>query len=556
MLLETLFAAADIGRLHDIARVFVRHGFGDLVRRSGLGRLLHRAGRALHLEVAPPSDLAPAERMRLVLEDLGPTFVKLGQLLASRHDLLPPDWIDAFSNLHANVRAVPFEELQQQLEEDLEAPTDAAFADFTRQHLAAGSIAQVHRARLADGREVAVKIRRPRIEEVVAADLRLLGRLAELLESEVAELRRFRPKRIVRQFARTIRAELDFNVEARNTQRIAENMGSVPELVVPTVVESYTRERLLVMSYLDGLSAARWIRGERPEHLRPEQLARLGAEVVLKMVFEDGLYHADPHPGNVLFLSGDRLGLLDFGMVGRLGDSRRREFVALLLAAIDRQEAAIVDILLDWSEDGEAATEGLSQDCAAFLDHYHSVPLSELDVAAMLGDIATIVRENGLILPSDVALLIKVFVTLDGLGRALDPSFDLAARVEPLARDLMQRAWSPRELFNRGLGDLRTLAFRLPGDLRTLTRRLRRGSFALDLRLRHLEDFGHQLERSANRMTMGMVTAALIIGTSILLTLDAGPRLLGLPVMGLLGFVSSILLGLWLLWSIVRSGRR
>jgi len=557
VLLDVLIAAEDLGRLQEITRILVQSGFEDVAQRMGLLGLLQRTGRLLRIERAERiTEGSTAERARMAMEALGPTFVKLGQLLASRTDLLWPEWVEEFSLLQSKVSTVPWEDLRSQLEEDLGAAPETVFSDLEIQPLAAGSIAQVHRATLPDGREVVLKIRRPGIDKKVASDLRLLERLAEVVEREMTEMRRFRPTMVVRHFARSIKAELDFMIEARNTELISRHMGEFEDLVIPDVFKEYSSKRLLVLGYIEGHTADDWIRGERPEGFDPAHVARLGADAILKMVFVDGLYHADPHPGNVLFLPAGRVGLLDFGMIGRLSDERRQQFTLLLAAVIERDEEGLVDTLLEWSDGGETDIELLLQDCNDFLDRYTARELKDLDVAGMLEDITRIVRENDLILPADVAGLIKVFLTLEGLGRRLDPAFSLDDHVEPLARRMMLEMRSPRRMVARNWKDLRRLAIALPRDVRKVVQRLRRSGFRIELDLKRLEDFGRQLDRSANRVTVGLITSALIVGTSIAMTIDTGPTIFGLPILGLLGFGTSFAIGLMLLWSIVRSGIR
>jgi len=556
MLLKALVAARDLGRLNEIAGVLVRHGFGDLVHRTGVIALLEATGRALRIDrMQGLPTLSAPERMRNVLEELGPTFVKLGQVLASRPDLLPPDWMAEFSKLHEDVATVPWETLREQTERSLGEPVNDVFARFDTTPLAAGSIAQVHRATMQDGREVVLKIRRPGIAAEVAADLRLLERFAEVLEQEIAELRRYHPRRIAKQFARTMRAELDLSIEARSLRQIRENLGDRTDIVIPDVIEPWADQRLLVLSFVEGTSAAEWLRGARPEGVDPVALAGIGADALLDMIFVHGLYHADPHPGNMLFLPGSRIGLLDFGMIGRLSEDRRREFVELLSAVADHDEDAVVDVLLAWSDGSATDIDFLTQDARAFLDRYHGVPLGALDVTAMLRDIAEIVRENDLALPSDVAMLVKVFITLEGLGRALDPDFDMGQHVEPAARRMIKRLHNPIATANRGMREIKKILLGLPKDLRSLLMRARRGGLRIELDLKRLDEFGHQLDRSANRLTGGIVTAALIVGSAIAMTIDQGPKLLGFPLFALFGFVSSFGLGLVLLLSVIRSGR-
>jgi len=556
MLLKAITAARDLGRLQEIGRVLVRHGFGDLVHRTGIASALQRAGRALHLTQGPPSEALPAPvRVRMALEELGAAFVKLGQVLASRPDLLAPDWIDELSKLHEHVAPVPFEDLRSQLEDDLGARPEDVFTRLDSQPLASGSIGQVHRAALADGRDVVLKIRRPGIGAEVTADLRLLGHLALVLERDVAEFRRYGPRRIVRQFANVMRAELDFRIEAKNQAVLARDLADHPAVVVPEIHDEFTRETLLVLEFLDGISASAWLRDRSLGEFDGPALARVGTDAILDAVLEHGRYHADPHPGNVLFLPGGRIGLLDFGMVGRLSDTRRRQFAGLLGAVVERDDAALVDLLLDWSPSGDADVEMLEQDCAAFLDRYQGVPLRDLDVTAVLRDVTEVVRQNDLSLPTDVTMLVKVFVTLEGLGRALDPDFDMAAHVEPAARRMMQALYSPRAVARRGISEVRKLLTELPRELRAVVTRARRGGFKVEFELRRLQEFGDQIDRSANRITIGLIVSALIVGTSIAMTVDTGPQLFGVPFIALIGFLSSLMVGAALLWAMIRSGR-
>ena len=558
MWIEALATAGDLGRLHEIARVLARHGFGDLAQRSGLVALLRRAGRRLSLEVDERwREIPTPERLRRALEELGPTFVKLGQILAGRRDLLSPAWIHELSRLHATVEPVPWEAVREQLAEDLGAAPGEVFPDLDPRPLAAGSIAQVHAASLADGTRVVLKVRRPRIEARVAADLRWLARFAAWLEREEPELARFRPRAIQRQFARTLREELDLRIESAHLAAIGANLPPDGFLVVPRVFERWTSERLLVMTRLEGIQAVEWIEGRRPgpgeAPIDAAALAASGARAVVDMVLRDGLFHADPHPGNLFLLGEGRAGLIDFGMVGRLSAARRRELLALFDGVLRRDVDRVVDVLLRWNAAGDAEPEELAEDCASFIDRYRGVALGDLDVTRMLLDVTAIVRENDLALPADVALLIKVFVTLEGLGRALDPEFELTRHLEPVVSELARREASPRAVLRRDLGELRALLRRLPEDARALLGRLRRRGIRVHLDLDQLEASTARLERSANRITIGLVTAASIVGTAIVLTVDRGPRLLGLPVIALLGFATSLLLALGLLLAIRRA---
>ena len=563
MLWQAIGAARDLSRVHEIASVLIHYGFSDLVRRVGLGKILERAGRVLHWRTPDEfAHLEPPERVRRALEELGPTFIKLGQVLATRVDLFPPEWIAEFGKLQDAAPAAPFDHIRAQLTEDLGQAPEAVFAELEVEPLAAASLAQVHRARLADGRTVVLKVRRPGIRPRVEADLHLLARLAELLEAEASELRRYRPREVVREFTLSLRRELDFAAECRNAERIAANFADHPEVVIPAIHWNWCGERLNVQDYVEGI-AGRNLAAVDAAGLDRKLLARRGAAAVLKMMLEDGLFHADPHPGNVFYLAGNRIAFIDFGMVGRLSEERRHEVAVMLFGLVSGDSEAVADVLLEWrsGDEGDSAAdpERLRRDIDAFVDQYKGVPLKRLDLGAMLSDLMALLREHGLALPPELSLLLKAFITLEGMGRQLDPDFDIAAEARPLLQQVLLAHRSPAAAARRGwrsLGDALELLAGLPQDLGSLLRAGRRGRLRLQIDVVSLAQAVDQLDRAISRMTIGIVTAALIIGTAILMTVVHDPALAGLRTFGLLGFLGTVLGGLWVLLSIWRSGRR
>ena len=558
MLIETLGTARDLGRLQEIASVCVRHGLGDAVRRLGLADALARAGHALHLEHAGElARLEPPVQVRRAIEELGPTFVKLGQILAGRADLFGPDWIAEFGRLHSRVPPVPLDTLRPQLREDLGGEPELVFARFDAEPLAAASIAQVHRAALHDGTEVVVKVRRPNIVDTVEADLRLLDRLAAIADEEWPALRPYRPRQLVREFARSLRRELNLASECRHAERVAANMATLPEVVIPRVHWAHTAERINVQDHVDGIPGEDLERVDR-EGLDRKLLARRGARAVLKMIIEDGFFHADPHPGNIFYLAGNRIAFIDFGMVGRISARRREELLQLLLGLVERRPQAVADVLTDWTGDQSAVQLAqLEDEIEAFVDQYHGTPLAQLDLAGMLAEVTNILREHRLALPADLALLIKAFITLEGMGRGLDPDFHMATEAQVLLRQMVRARYRPRALARRGwqtLAGAVAAVGELPQDVARLLRRLRHGRVQVAIDIAHLRRVGDQIDRAASRLALALVIAALIVGSSIVMTVGGGPLLLGLPAFGLLGFVGAVAGGLWL-WRSIRQGR-
>ncbi len=556
MLWQALSAARDLGRVQDIAAVLIRYGFGDVVQRIGMSGALEKAGKALHWKKAEElARLKPPERARRVMEELGPTFVKLGQVLATRVDLFPPDWLDEFSKLQDRAAEVDWADIEAQLREDLGQSPDEVFKGVDHTPLASASLGQVHRARLDDGTEVILKVRRPGIRPVIEADLRLLKRLADIVEAEAPELKQYRPKALVRQFSRSLRRELDFAAECRNAERIAHDLAEDSGIVVPEIYWEWTGERLNVQQFIDGISG-RDYEALREAGLDSHLIAQRGARAILSMILEHGFFHADPHPGNVKYLSDNRIGLLDFGMVGRLSEDRRQEVAELLYGLVERDAEQVSRILLDWSAESNASQDQLEEDVVQFIDQYHGVALEQLDMTAMIGDMTGVLRQHHLVLPADLVLMLKAFVTLEGMGRSLDPDFDMASEAAPVVEGILRRHYSPLGVAKRVqknlVQTLRVLG-NLPDDLSRLLRAARRGRIEVHVEVNSLKEVSSRLDQAVSRLTLGIVTAALIIGSAIAMNVDTSET--GLPLFGLMGFVGAAFGGIWLLFSIWRSGR-
>jgi len=555
MFLEAVGAARDLGRAHEISSILIRCGFGDIVRRMGLGHAFEKAGKKLHWKYAQETAcLLPQQRARHAMEELGPTFVKLGQILSTRVDLFPAEWIAEFEMLQDCAPPVEFEELREQLEDDLGGAPEEIFAEFDTEPMAAASIAQVHRARLKDGTDVVVKIRRPGIKQTVEADLRLMKRLAQVLTRENPESHRFHPREVVHQFTLSLRRELDLIHECQNAVRIADSLDDDGSIVVPRVYWQWTSERVNVQEYIAGIPGRDMAAFER-SGLDPKVIASRGACAILQMVLVDGFFHADPHPGNIFFLPENRIGLIDYGMIGHLTEERRFQVIELLHGMVERDTTAVCEVLLDWSHNSHVPSDRLVADICAFLDQYHGLSLGQVDLPTMLRDMMTMLRENELALPSDLSLMFKVFLTLDGFCRQLNPDFDLVAEARPFVRQAMILRYTPDEIARRGwrgLAGVVDLLTGLPKDFRRLLRAARHGSLRIHIDVKELEEFGERLDRSISRLTIGMITAAFIIGTSIMLSVTGDTEYLGMSILAVFGFSLAALGGVWVLISIMR----
>lgn len=422
MIKTFLVAARDRDRLAEVMGVVSRFGLGMLLARIGIERPGGAEGEALDGADLP-------RRTRLALEELGPTFVKLGQILATRGDLLPAGWIAELEQLHSRAPTLPFEQLRAPVEEALGQSIEAAFARFDRQPLAAASMAQVHRGTVRDGSEVVLKIRRPGIRPRVEADLRLIAHFAALVEAASAEARRFAPAALVGQLAEAILGELDFTSEGRNADRMRADFAREPRVVVPTIYWEWTSETLLVMDYIEGVPPRD---GDtlRSAGIDPVAIAKLGADIVLDMVLINGCFHADPHPGNLLCLAGNRIALLDLGMIGHVSPRRREEFLGFVQSLASGDPAALAETLAIWSDSSNVPRERIQLAAEKLVARHGG---GRIVLRAVVADFLPLLREAGLTLPPDLLLIFKALVTIDGVLSGIQPDFDLS--------DAMQRSW-------------------------------------------------------------------------------------------------------------------
>ena len=561
MVRESVGVMGDLPRLHEITSVFIRHGLGDIVRRIGIANLLERAGQVLNWGAKVESArLEPAQRARMALEELGPTFVKLGQVMATRVDLFPQTWIAELEKLHSEVPPVAFEALAPDLERVLGRSPFEVFRDLETRAYGSASIAQVHRAKLQDGTPVVLKIRRPGIRAKVDADLRILFHVAGLIESELSEARRYQPIEVAGQFARSLERELDLAVEARSLERLAASFEGDPYIVIPKVYGEWTSEIMNVQEHIEGIPGTD-LAAVRRSGLDPKLLAARGSEAILKMILIDGFFHADPHPGNVFFLPGNRIVIIDCRMVGRLSPLRRNQVIDLLAGLAHMEEEAMLDTLLDWAGDSYVDEARLSADVNELVFEYEGMPLKDIRIGTLLRQFAAIIREHSIVMPSDLTLMFKAMITMEGLGRQYDPDFHIVDHLTPMLRRAIAERYRPAGLLRRGrttFGQVFNLVSSIPRDLGRLLRDARRGKTRIDLDLKRLDSFGKQLDRTIDRATMGIMTASLVIGSSIVMTVQGGPQVFGMPVLtilGFLGYVVAFFNSLWVIVGIWRSGK-
>ncbi len=559
MLLETISLVRDLPRLHEISSVLIRYGGGDLVRRLGVGGILERAGRVLHWKQSVEIEhLEPAQRFRQALEELGPTFIKLGQVLATRVDVFAPPWIAELEKLQSNAPALPFEAMLPQMHSALQGrDPHQVFDNLNTTPRAAASIAQVYEANLKDGTPIIIKVRRPGIEATIEADLRIMSHIARLVELEFPEARRYQPRQVVQQFGKSLRRELDLAAEARNIQRFGEKFADDETVFIPKVYWDYTGQTMNVQERVEGIPGNQLAQADAAG-LDRKLLADNGANAVLRMILIHGYFHADPHPGNVFYLPGNRVALVDFGMTGILTHERRNQIADLLISILHKDEMALLEVLLEWTGDSVVNESKLASDVIEFVFNYSSVHLKDISFGNLLNELTAMIREHHLILPPDLTLLFKTLITLEGLGRQLDPDFDMSAHTEPFVKEVLRLRYSPEAVMKRGahgVKDMVSVLTGLPRDLAKFFKELRRGRVRIDVDVKRLERFGQQLDRSTNRLTLGIMTASLVIGSSIVMTIQGGPKIFGMPILGFLGFLIAVFNSIWIVFSIWRSGK-
>ncbi len=545
-------------RTRHIATVLTRYGFSELARRLGFEALFgHRRRLRRDRECRESETLTEAERLVRVLEELGPTYVKLGQVLSTRPDVLAPEFIGALSCLQDRVQGVDYGTIEAAVRRELGGAPEAVFASFERAPLAAASLAQVHRARLKTGEEVVVKVQRPEVGAILEGDLAILSTLARQAERRLPESAIVDPVRLVEEFSRSIRQELDYLREGQNCDICRRNFRNNPEVAVPAMHWEYTTRRVLVQERFEGLkvtdAAALQAAG-----VDRRKLAASGCRAYMQMVFEHGFFQADPHPGNLVVLADGRIGILDYGMFSRIDEDTRELLVDLMLAAYERRSGALVRLVMQAGYADKMVDESaLRADIGDLLDRYWGVELERMSLAKTTRELLSVLRRHQIRIPPGLTMLLRGIGTIEGLGQLIDPKFRLVDEMRPFVRRVAWERFGPamwlRNL-RRSSADLGALARTLPADLRLMVDWLKRGELKLSLDQAELREIFHNLGRSNNRLSVSIVIAALIIGSSLLMFAhpEGFERLV--PAVGIGGFIAAGLLALLLLFSAIRGG--
>jgi ubiquinone biosynthesis protein len=551
-------AQRSLGRISEIAQVAVRHGFGYFLETHRLTDLLPWPRTPVALETeAPPS--TRGQHLREMLDELGPTFVKFGQLLSTRPDIVPPDIISELRALQDDVSPFPFPDVERVIRHELDLPLEKLFLEFEERPLAAASIGQVHRAVLPNGRRVAVKVQRPEAPRQIEADLGLLYQAARIAKERVRALDFIDARELVDEFARSVRHELDYRQEARNAQAFHRNFAGHAHVRIPRVYWSYTRQRVLTLELLEGIQLADVEPGEYSIEER-RRLAYLMTEAWMTMIFRHGFFHGDPHPANILVLGHERIGLVDFGQAGKLSDDDMSKLTGLFIDAAEENVDALAKRLADLGVRYDRAREPqLTADLRELYYRYYGARLAEIDPLQVIREGFALIYTHNLKLPTRFVLLDKAIATLGSVGVELYPDFNVFEVAKPYARDLLIQRYTPHRMMARARKETRALAQivrEAPYQVHDVLESLRDGQIEVGFVHKGLDELMHKLDVGINRLVVALVVAGGLIGSSLIgILAKSGPHVLGLHVVSLIGFGFSGLLGLWLMVGVMRSGR-
>jgi ubiquinone biosynthesis protein len=539
-------------RLRVIVSVFARHGFYNIAERIKLGRfILERLSSATEED----GKYTIAERVRMSFEELGPTFVKLGQLLASRPDLVPEDFVQEFSKLHAKVSPLSFDVIEGVLKEEFGPQLYEYFQSFDPNPIGSASIAQVHRAVLKDGTDVVVKVQRPGIIQTINEDLSVLYFLAELLEKYIEETRTFNPVGIVDEYFKTLDLETNFVVEANNIRRFAQNFASEPKVRIPKVYFPLTTERVLTMEALDGIPLSSEAALRQPGVI-PEEIMKLGLKTYLKMVFSDGLFHGDLHAGNFFIFPDNSIGLIDFGVVGRLNGKTQSAIANMLLALSKEDYERLAHEYIDLAPFNDQVNVDLfAKDLRDLVAPFFGLTLKNVNLGKILLKSSSIAARHHVQVPTELMLYFKSLVSIEGLGNKIQRDFDFLQYALQFAGDLIKMQYDPNRMMH-DLGQLaresRSLVNSLPRQLNFLLRKINSPAHTFKLQVQDIQDLKRSVELSFNLLFLGLLMGTLILSASYIYVHDKENLLNGFPTLSFIGYLSAGVLGIFAFFNYIR----
>jgi len=537
-------------RFKNIVSILAKYGFDEIVERLDVpgADFLDEKGLI-------DTNLTLFERIRIVLEELGPTFVKFGQIMSIRPDLLPPELLLELEKLQDNAGEVDLETIVPAVEESLDAPLDTVFSEFEMAPVASASLSQVHRAVLReDGTSVAVKVQRPEIVDDIITDLNILESVCLFLDQQFENVRIYNLPELADTIRNSLMKELDFRKELNNIN-VARSYAEQTGVHIPEPLEKYSSKKLLVMKFFNGVKFKGF---QNAPHQKRAFIARQGLQTVLRQILKDGFFHADPHPGNLLVNHDLELCLIDWGMTGRLTEQDRFTLIDLLIAVVDRNSEALSRIFqqLAPSKGKSIDTDALERELLGVLDSYYALPIKEIDIGSLFGNLLNLLREHNLQLPQDMVIMIKALVTAEGSARLVFPELNVIEEIQGQVQHLARERYKPGVILkNMKNSFMQIMAVKrdLPQQLLKIIEKIEAGELSFTFQLDKLEHLVKTLEHASNRLTTGIITGAIIMGSSMIITTGIGPFIFGLPALGVIGYLLSVVLGLWLVVTILRS---
>jgi ubiquinone biosynthesis protein len=549
----------NLNRYRQILTILFKFGFGDLIELLKIDQYIEVGLQLISKNRRHPIEkLSRAERVRMAFEELGPTYVKLGQVLSTRPDLIPVEFTKELSKLQDKVAPFSFNAVKMTIEEEFGRPLEDLFASINETPFASASIGLVHSAQLEDGEMVAVKVQRPGIKKTIEIDLEIMLHMATLVERNIKEMALYRPVKIVEEFARTLEREIDYTIEAGSIERFARQFLTDPNVYIPKVYRDMSTDRVLTMELVDGIKVSEIDKLEAAE-LDLKIITNRGADFYLKQVFELGFFHADPHPGNIFILPENIICLIDYGMTGTVNRETREDFVDLIDGIIHRQEAKVTQVLLkltQWEE--EPPIKQLERDVSDFMGQHLYKPLKEIEVGKLLSHLLDLASRHFLIIAPDIFLMMKTLTMMEGVALALDPDFDMIAQAKPFIKRIKLARFHPERIADDMLqlgSQLLQFGRQFPKDLLEITRLMRQQKLALKMEHKGFETMLVTHDRISNRISFSIIIAALIIGSALIVISEIPPLFYGISLIGIILFSTAAIMGIWLLIAILRKGR-
>jgi len=552
MVFKIIKEVEDIKRFNQIILVLFEEGFGYLLDKI---KLKHKVPikKRVRSKLEKKKIVKPEVRLRLTLEKLGPTFIKLGQILSVRPDLIPKEYVKELEKLQYEVPSFPFNEVEKEIKEEFGKPINKIFSSFSKKPIASASISQVHKAVLKN-KKVAVKVQRPKIKEIMERDIEIMLYIARLLDKHIKGIRKYNPVGIVEEFADWTKKELDFRIEAKNAKRFYQNFKGSKTVYIPKVYDEFTTSKILTLEYIDGIEIHN-IETIKKRKINLNNLLKNGFNAILTQVFVHGFFHADPHPGNILVLK-NKIAFVDFGIVGYFDEDLKRKSLDLFLGVVEQDANKVVNSLLEMGVVEEASIDkyALKMEIHDKIEPLQGSKIKDIKISRILEDVLNIAFNYNIRLPMAFILFGKTIVTLEGVALKFDPDFRITESVRPFVEDIVKRRYSPKELMTNFIDSItkfRRFATKLPEQTEEVFRKIQKGNIKVDIEDTDVKQLSLEIDRSSNRMAYGMIIAALLIAGALVMQVSM-PSIIGMPIITFICFLSAIILGFMLFISVLR----